>query len=267
MKLDDRMKQYEYVTRTYLPNRLPVIIRIDGKAFHTFSKGFKKPFDGFLSCAMTSTTKKLVENVEGCVFGYTQSDEISLLLKNDQTNETSPWFDNNISKLISLSASMATLYFNDSFRKTIEDWVANEGVPYKDAARYWTAIDKGALFDSRAFVLPNVEEVVNYFLYRQQDCTKNSIQSVAQANFSHKEIQGLNCDQLQEKLFQERKINWGEDTPTKYKRGIGVYKSRVEVETPNGKAIRTKPIIDKELPIFSQDRDFIKNIYLTGVKE
>ena len=261
------MKQYEYVTRTYLPNRLPVIIRIDGKSFHTFSKGFKKPFDGFLSCAMTSTTKKLVENVEGCVFGYTQSDEISLLLKNDQMNETSPWFDNNLSKLISLSASMATLYFNDSFRRTIEDWVANEDVPYKDATIYWTAIDKGALFDSRAFVLPNVEEVVNYFIFRQQDCTKNSIQSVAQANFSHKEIQGLNCDQLQEKLFQERKINWGEDTPTKYKRGISVYKSRVEVETPNGKTIRTKPIIDKELPIFSQDRDFIKSIYVMGVKE
>ena len=255
------MKQYEYVTRTYLPNRLPVIIRIDGKAFHTFTKGFKKPFDGFLSCAMTSTTKKLVENVEGCVFGYTQSDEISLLLKNDQTNETSPWFDNNLSKLISLSASMATLYFNDSFRKTIEDWVANEDVPYKDATRYWTAIDKGALFDSRAFVLPNVEEVVNYFIFRQQDCTKNSIQSVAQANFSHKEIQGLNCNQLQEKLFQERKINWGEDTPTKYKRGVAIYKKQVEVETPNGVVTRNKPYVDREIPIFTQDRKFIEEKY------
>lgn len=267
MKLDDRMKQYEYVTRTYLPNRLPVIIRIDGKAFHTFSKGFKKPFDGFLSSAMTSTTKKLVENVEGCVFGYTQSDEISLLLKNDQTNETSPWFDNNLSKLISLSASIATLYFNRYFTKNVDDYEESWNVDEKVVDAYYKAIDKGALFDSRAFVLPNVEEVVNYFLYRQQDCTKNSIQSVAQANFSHKEIQGLNCDQLQEKLFQERGINWGEDTPTKYKRGIGVYKSRVEVETPNGKAIRTKPIIDKELPIFSQDREFIKGIYALGVKE
>lgn len=267
MKLGDRMKQYEYITRTYLPNRLPVIIRIDGKAFHTFSKGFKKPFDGFLSSAMTSTTKKLVENVEGCVFGYTQSDEISLLLKNDQTNETSPWFDNNISKILSISASMATLYFNNSLRRIVEEFVEDYDTAYSEVKMYYKALEKGALFDSRAFVLPNVEEVVNYFLYRQQDCTKNSIQSVAQANFSHKEIQCLNCDQLQEKLFQEREINWGEDTPAKYKRGIGVYKSRVEVETPNGKAIRTKPIIDKELPIFSQDRDFIKNIYSTGVKE
>ena len=90
---------------------------------------------------------------------------------------------------------------------------------------------------------------------------KNSIQMVAQANFPHKQLQGLNCDQLQEKLFQENGINWGEDTPTKYKRGIAVYKKKMGVETPNGMVMRNKAFIDEEIPIFTQDRKFIEERY------
>ena len=262
MKLDDRMKQYEYVTRTYLPCRMPVIVRIDGRAFHTFTKGFSKPFDTLLSGAMARTAAKLLESVEGCVFGYTQSDEISLLLKNDQTLETNAWFDNNLSKIISLSASIATLYFNRYFTENVEEYDESMNVDEKVMNAYYRAIDKGATFDARAFVIPE-GEIVNYFIWRQEDATKNSIQMVAQANFSHKQLQGLNCEQLQEKLFQEKGINWGEDTPTRYKRGISVYKKEMEVETPNGMVVRKKAFIDKEIPTFTKDREFIEKRYFT----
>lgn len=263
MKLDDRMKQYEYVTRTYLPCRMPVIVRIDGKCMKNFTKGFTKPFDALLSDAMARTASKLLECVEGCVFAYTQSDEISLLLKNDQTLETNAWFDNNLSKIVSLSASITTLYFNRYFTKNVYDYEENWNVDEKVMDAYYKAVDKGATFDARAFVIPE-GEVVNYFIWRQEDATKNSIQVVAQANFPHKQLQGLNCSQLQEKLFQEKGINWGEDTLTKYKRGVAIYKKQVEVETPNGVVIRNKPFIDKEIPIFAQDRKFIEERYFTN---
>ena len=259
MKLNDRMKQYENVSRYYLPTRMPVIVRIDGRSFHTFTRGFTKPFDAILSSSMINTAKYLLENIEGCVFAYTQSDEISLLLKNDQTNETNAWFDNNLSKIISLSASMATLYFNRKFDEAIAEYLEDFGEDSK-IKTYIKAIEKGAMFDSRAFVIPE-GEIVNYFIWRQQDCVRNSIQMVAQANFSHKEMQKLDCDQLQEKLFQEKGINWGEDVPTKYKRGVAIYKKQIEVETPNGVVVRNKPYVDKEIPIFTQDREFIEEKY------
>lgn len=262
MKLGDRMKQYEYVTRTYLPCRMPVIVRIDGRSFHTFTKGFTKPFDALLSDAMARTASKLLESVEGCVFAYAQSDEISLLLKNDQTLETNAWFDNNLSKIISLSASIATLYFNRYFAESMDAYEENWNIDEKVMNAYYKAIDKGATFDARAFVIPE-GEVVNYFIWRQEDATKNSIQMVAQANFPHKQLQGLNCSQLQEKLFQEKGINWGEDTLTKYKRGIAVYKKEIEVETPNGVVMRNKAFIDEGIPIFTQDRKFIEERYFT----
>lgn len=154
MKLDDRMKQYEYVTRTYLPCRMPVIVRIDGRSFHTFTKGFTKPFDALLSDAMARTVAKLLESVDGCVFAYTQSDEISLLLENDQTLETNAWFDNNLSKIISLSASIVTLYFNRYFTENVEEHEENWNVGEKVMDAYYKAADKGATFDARAFVIP-----------------------------------------------------------------------------------------------------------------
>ena len=259
MNLGQRMKQYEYVSRTYLPQRLPIIIRVDGKCMKNFTRGFKKPFDAILSSSMINTAKYLLENIEGCVFAYTQSDEISLLLKNDQTNETNAWFDNNLSKIISLSASMATLYFNRKFNEAIAEYLEDFGEDSK-IKTYIKSVEKGAMFDSRAFVIPE-SEIVNYFIWRQQDATRNSIQMVAQANFSHKELQKLDCDQLQEKLFQEKGINWGEDIPTKYKRGVAIYKKQIKVETPSGVVVRNKPYVDKEIPIFTQDRKFVEEKY------
>lgn len=260
MELGDRMKQYEYVTRTYLPGRMPVIIRIDGRAFHTFTKGFAKPFDDVFSEAMVETTKQLVSNISGCVLGYTQSDEISLLLKNDQTNKTEPWFKNNLSKILSISASMATLYFNRAFSKNVNDYMGKWIGDTKQFAAYLKAAKMGAMFDSRAFILPD-SEIVNYFIWRQQDCVRNSILSVGQAYFSFNEMQYLKCNAIQEKLFQEKGINWN-GTPTKYKRGVCIYRKEIALNDADPTTIKNRVTVDYEIPTFTEDRKYIGDKYI-----
>ena len=163
--LGDRMKLFEQVSRYMLPTKIPVIIRLDGKAFHTFTKQFKKPFDEQLINAMQETTKYLVENIQGCVMGYTQSDEITLILLDTLSEKTESWFNNNLQKMVSVSASMCTAYFNK---------VLNH--------------DTLALFDSRAFQIP-LEDVPNNLVWRSRDCYKNAISSVAQCFYSHKQLQ------------------------------------------------------------------------------
>ena len=229
--LGDRMKEYESVCRDYLMRRTPVIVRIDGKAFHTFTRGMDRPFDIRLADCMAETTQNLVKNISGCYFGYTQSDEISLLLVDYMNIGTEAWFDNQIQKIVSVAASMATVYFNKAFADC----------------------DKFAMFDARAFSLPK-EEVVNYFIWRQQDCTRNSVQMVGRANFSHKQLQNLSCEKIQDKLFKEKGINWN-DTSTRFKRGTAVYKETCIYDTDIQKTIMR---IDHEIPIFTQDRDFIQ---------
>ena len=118
--LGDRMKEYEYVTRSKLINRLPVVIRLDGKAFHSFTKGFDKPVDDIMTRTMKRTTEALCKNIQSVVMGYTQSDEISLVLMNTSNKSSELWFNNNLSKIISVSASMCTLYFNKFFENFIE---------------------------------------------------------------------------------------------------------------------------------------------------
>lgn len=269
MKLGDRMKQYEYVTRTYLPCRMPVIIRIDGKAFHTFCRGFAKPYDLLLSDAMVATTKALVEQIEGCVFGYTQSDEITLVLRNDQTLETNAWFDNNLSKILSVSASIATLAFNKYFSEGVDE-IRNAWAFHKyhlkeiygeklevDVLNAWSrSAHKGALFDARAFVVPGFE-VINCLIWRQEDASKNSVQMLAQSLYSHKELQGLHTGDLQNKMFTEKGVNWNE-VPVRFKRGVACYRQPVEVETHNGRAVRNKVVEDLNIPIFREDREFIE---------
>lgn len=260
MDLGTRMKEYEYVTRTYLPRRIATVIRIDGKAFHTFTKGFKKPFDEILVNTMARTTQKLCANIQGCVFGYVQSDEISLLLLDNQRKETNAWFDKNLSKILSVSASMATLYFNQFLREEIDALSNNLFEDFCPA--YTKALDKGALFDSRAFVLPD-EEVVNYFIWRQQDAMKNSILSFAQSKMSFKELQGKKCYELQE-ILKERNTPW-EDLPIHLQRGIACYKQNIvvgesiDIVSQEKKPLyRNRVLIDFLLPLFVENKNFIK---------
>ena len=265
--LGDRMKTYENVTRTHLTRRTPVIIRIDGKAFHTFTRGFTKPFDEVMVKSMQDTMKYLCENVEGCVLGYTQSDEITLVLCDYKKLTSQAWFDNNIQKMCSVSASMATMAFNkalfDHSTAFYMQLAYNENGEDTEYNRrlsdvYLNANKKGAMFDSRVFNIPK-EEVNNCLLWRQLDATRNSIQAVAQANFSCRQLHGKNCNELQEMLWQEKNINWN-DYETHLKRGSCCIKTTQQVIAPNGETVvRSQWVVDKEIPIFSQDTTYVNN--------
>lgn len=256
--LGDRMKEYEGVTRNFLMRRNPIIIRVDGKAFHTFTKGFKRPFDEVLIQTMWDTTIELCKNIQGAKVGYVQSDEISILITDYEKIETNAWFDNNLMKMCSVSASIATMAFNKNFRINAERFLElNKTNDYTSDwvdelySKYINKFDS-AIFDSRVFQIPK-DEVNNYFIWRQQDCTRNAIQMLGQANFSHKELHGCSCNVIQEKLFSEKGLNFNDIETTK-KRGACIVKEDFLV----GDAKRSRWIVDKEIPIFTQDRDYIE---------
>lgn len=277
--LGDRMKGYEGVSRNFLTRRVPAIIRLDGKAFHTFTKGMEKPFDSVLTQTMQETMKYLCENIQGCVLGYTQSDEITLVLTDYATIQTDAWFGYNIQKMCSVSASMATSVFNKVFYRSIDNYFNQEDIlstmfgensESKDRLRQYAdtlknALAKGELFDSRAFSIPK-EEVCNCLIWRQQDATRNSIEAVGQANFSHHELHKKTCNMIQEMLWSQRGINWN-DFPTELKRGSCCIKRQFEetIDDPRnpGQKItvcRNRWIIDHEIPIFTQDREYIEKL-------
>jgi len=265
--LGDRMKRYEYVSRNYLTRRSPVIIRLDGKAFHTFTRGLKRPFDDVLVKSMQDTMKYLCENIQGCVLGYTQSDEITLVLVDYQSRESDAWFDNNIQKMVSVSASMATMAFNKAFAQHAQDAFDDyfEAWNHSDSDdKYMESLAKKvaiAMFDSRVFTLPK-EEVVNCLIWRQNDCTRNSIQSVGQANFSQKQLHGKKCNDIQDMLMLEKGINWN-DFPTTLKRGRCCIKTTYKInEGTEDEAVRTKWVIDNEIPIFTQDKNYVNKLVM-----
>jgi len=267
--LGDRMKEYENVERKHLTRRTPCILRLDGKSFHTFTKGFQKPFDMILMESMWETAKYLCENVMGCKLAYVQSDEISLLLTDYDNITTQSWFDKNIQKMVSVSASMATLAFNNKFNELVKKLQENALLTLdledrKDNVKiYHTYLNKvnTALFDSRVFNLPK-EEVCNAFIWRQQDATRNAIQMVGHANFSQKQLHNINCNQIQEMLFQEKGINFN-DYPTYQKRGVCIIKEYYDKDG----AERSRWIVDKDIPIFTQDRNYIEKYLEVNKKE
>ena len=275
--LGDRMKNnYENINRFYLTRRMPIIIRTDMKAGHTFTKGMKKPFDDIFVKTMQETMKYLCENIQGCVLGYTQSDEISLVLVDYAELTTDAWFGNNLQKMCSVSASMATLAFNKAFNDNIVKYIDNNldadcGVT-KDLTEYTkiliNARNKGAMFDSRVFTIPK-EEVCNALIWRQQDATRNSILSVGQANFSQKELHGKSCNNIQDMLMTQKGINWN-DYSTTLKRGSCCIKADDslteydEVGNICDYTERSKWVIDNEIPIFSQDRNYIERLINVG---
>lgn len=226
--LGDRMKEfYENRTRNFLPRRTYTIIRVDGKAFHSYTRGLVRPFDEKLVNDMDETACYMCKNIQGAKFAFVQSDEISILLTDFEGLTTDAWFDGNIQKMASISASLATAKFNE------------------------LRPNKIALFDSRVFTIPSDIEVENYFIWRQQDTTRNSISSVAQSMFSHRELQNKNTDQMQEMCFQ-RGVNWN-DFSAKLKRGRLIVKQDYEKEG----ATRSK-WISVEPPIFTQEREMLK---------
>lgn len=178
MNLGDRMKAYENEKRFYLTNKVPVVVRIDGKAFHTFTKRMDKPFDEIIDKSMEYAMFHLskIQNVY-CV--YRQSDEISLLFLDTVNEDTEPYFRNNLQKIVSITASLTTYYFNQKFKEL------SVGTKFHDRV---------ALFDSRAFNVP-YEDVFNYFVWRKQDAYKNAVSSIAQSMYSHKQLHKKNTQE------------------------------------------------------------------------
>lgn len=205
--LGDRMKMYERreAGRRCMP-RLPICVRIDGKTFSTFTRGLARPYDARLSELMVQTTEHLVEKT-GAVIGYTQSDEISLVLFTDRPG-SQVYLDGRIQKLTSVLASMATATFNARLPSLIPE-----------------KADKLALFDCRVWTVPDREEAVNALLWRELDATKNSISMAARAVFSHSQTHKKNGSQLQD-MLHEQGINWN-DYPSFFKRGTFVQRRSV----------------------------------------
>jgi len=230
--LGDRMKGYETATRTTLTKRMPVIIRVDGKAFHPWTSGLDRPFDMRLIQAMDNVAMALCQEVEGTVLAYVQSDEISLLLHNYKKLQTQPWFDNQVQKMVSVAASIAgaTMTF--------------------ESVGIFGSIRK-AYFDARIFLLPEAE-VANYFLWRQQDASRNSIQMLARTLYSHTELHKKNTSVLNEMCFVKGH-NWN-DLPTRLRRGRCI----IKVEEMGESLQRTRWIVDNEIPLFNQERDYIE---------
>lgn len=273
--LGKRMKGfYENRAKTSLVRRMPVAIRIDGKAFHTFTRGFDKPFDAVLMSTMQETMKYLCQHIQGCVFGYTQSDEITLILVDYKTLTTDAWFDYEVQKICSISASMATMAFNKCFDKEVDKadkfystQCFNREISYEEYQNkmitYITALEQGAMFDARCFNIPR-EEVANLIYWRQLDATRNSIQMVGQANFSHKELQNKSCNMIQDMLFEQKGINWSH-YPTDCKRGSSCVKNYykedgINLAYPNKFG---EWVIDYDMPIIKgESRNYVEKFLL-----
>ena len=250
--LGKRMKEYyEQIPKTKLMRRTPVAIRLDGRAFHTFTRGFQKPFDEVLVKSMQKTTKYLCENIQGCVLGYTQSDEITLILMDYKNLNTAAWFDYEVQKMCSIAASMATMAFNKFFYDNLP-------VDTKFTGVYYKALEKGAMFDARVFNIPK-EEVTNLIYWRQLDAIRNSIQMVGQANFSHKALQFKSCKDIKEQLAVAKDICWDTDIPIHLQRGSCC----IKVTDLDEYGIEWGPgwIIDENIPLFKDEgREYIERL-------
>ena len=254
--INTRIKEnYENRAKAYLTRRTPVVLRLDGRAFHSFTRQLKKPYDEVFHRAMNDTLTYLCENVQGCIFGYTQSDELSLVLTDFANLNSDAWFDYSVQKMCSISASMATLAFNKAFQKHSDEFI-NSVAALQDfdiEGTYITALckctDRGAMFDARCFNIPE-DEICNYMIARQQDATRNAVQMLGQTYFSHKQLEGKNQSMVQDMLWKEHNINFN-DMPVEFKRGVCCYR----VADPSGHG---SWYLDKLCPIFTQDRNYIE---------
>lgn len=246
MSLGDRQKDYEKTWSLKLPRRMPVLARIDGISFSQLTKKMTKPHDEDFHQAMVAATTALLSKSAGGVLGYTQSDEITVLLRNDQTFGTEPFLANKVQKLASHLASYATAAFNTKFYS-----LSGFGIQ--------------AAFDCRVWVVPE-SEVNNNFLWRQQDAFRNCVSSVVQNKLSEKHgrktaqqmLHGKNSDERQEIYFQEFGLNMN-DYPTKYRRGSCVVSEAYYNE--ESECYRKRWTQDTEIPLFSQDPDYVMDRY------
>lgn len=244
--LGDRMKaQYEHRARQYLPRRTYTIIRLDGKTFHTYTRGLDRPYDKQLMDDLAEVAVFLCREISGTRLAYAQSDEISLVLTDFERPSTQAWFDGNAQKMTSISASLATAKLNDLRPGRL------------------------AFFDSRVFAIPDPVEVENYLIWRQQDATRNSVSMAAQAHFSHRELHSKSSGEMQEMLWSTHGVNWNDYDP-RFKRGTVVTPRRelgsVEyVDKRTGETLRAENVERRvwtveASPVFTQHREFLADL-------
>lgn len=236
--LGDRIKGYEQVFNQILPSRLPIILRLDGRSFHSYTKSCARPFDDKLMAAMDQVAIELCSEIQGAQIAYVQSDEINILIHNYKTIHTQAWFDNKLNKCISISAAIVSAKMTE------------------ESIKIFGKI-KLAHFDSRIFVVPE-SDVCNTFIWRQKDWERNSLQMLARSHYSHSELNKKKSKDLHE-LLHQKNINWN-DLDVKYKRGRCIIK---ENYTSNNKVQRMRWVVDNNIPIFSQDRNYLEKYLAT----
>ena len=260
--LGDRMKNYEFTSRSYLGPRSYLVIRLDGKAFHTYTKGLSRPFDEGFASDMNETARFLCENLQGAKFAYVQSDEISIFITTVGSDNAQPLFKSQVQKIVSISASMAAVKFYQlRLDRSIEKEYSEDGI---DGVFDVINSKKLPFFDSRVMCFSDPYEVHNCFVWRQQDATRNSISMAAQSLFSHKELHKKSTNEMQDMMMTQKNVNWN-DYPVRFKRGGFIcrenYEAVIDLENipenkrPVGKVIRSRwSIIDP--PIFTKDKEF-----------
>ena len=242
--LGDRMKTYESVSDTRLSRLTPVILRLDGRAFHTLTKPLVKPFDRLFMDAMDMTLEKLCKEIPGCHMGYVQSDEISLLLL-EKTLQSDAWFENRIQKIVSISASIASTAFRASLAQLL-GLMEN-----RDAdIRSYDLLLNEAVFDCRAFSVPE-RDVCNYFIWRQKDCYRNAVLTMAQHHIGKKAIYGMTVAKLTETLHS---MGFTESNIPSSKGRVCIRDLSI-LDLPGS---RDKWTLIKDAPDFKENREFVE---------
>jgi tRNA(His) guanylyltransferase len=226
--LGSRMKDHESRFQTYLPRRNWTICRLDGRSFHNYLRGCQQPFDARFTNDMDATAMFLCKEIMGAVFSFQFSDEISLLITDFDSIKTESFFNGNVQKMVSVSASMATAYLN--------------------SLRYGSVSEELATFDSRVFQISDPVEIANYMVWRETEAERNSLGSLARSYYAHGELHSKNGSELHD-LIHAKNDNWN-NYPARYKRGgMTIYKDE-----------KWQTI---EAPIFKQEPEFLKNLIPT----
>jgi len=258
-KFGSRMKAYEKIPNIQLTPRCPVIIRLDGRRFSRVTKKLPKPSYVFLEL-MAQSMRDTASEIDGCVFGYTQSDEVTLILRNDQSYDSVPWFDNRVQKMTSLSASIMT----DNFNKKLQ---ARASVD----SEVEIILNNKFQFDSRVYTVPNETEMVNQLYWRQLDCMKNAVSMVADYRLREKLgkktalklLHGKGRTERLQLLQEKCDIDFFTEYPLSFQRGVIAYKVAYEKDG----AVRTKMQLDYEPPNFHEKQELILDAYACKARE
>lgn len=254
MSLAQRIKEYESCHDYKIIAKLPIIIRIDGKNFHRVTQNLQKPFSKEMWQLMAHTMLATATEIQGCIIGYQAWDEFTLVLRNDLTPDSEPWFDNRIQKLISSSASLATYSFKEAFDS------------------YYPELNLvgPVLFDAKVFAVPNITEAVNCLIWRQQDCISNSINLVSEYELSKKlgrkdaleTLKGKSEAEKKSILLEDCGVDFEEMYSSAFRRGLVAAKMPISpIEIKNS---GQKWALNMDLPIFTENQEFIYGILVNG---